>query len=94
MGLAAEANAVIEINKAVYDQPESKSGYKRTGRLRGSLTHVTEASEHAVYIGTNVEYGKFVELGTRKMAARPFLKPAIVEHVDEYKAVAEAQLKK
>ena len=28
-------------------------------------------------VGTNVEYAKFVEFGTSKMAAKPFLRPAI-----------------
>jgi HK97 gp10 family phage protein len=49
--------------------------------------------EKAVYIGTNVEYGKHVELGTSKMAARPFLKPASTEHSEEYKRIMEAALK-
>ena len=49
--------------------------------------------EKAVYIGTNVDYGKHVELGTSKMAARPFLKPAATEHSEEYKRIMEAALK-
>ena len=35
-----------------------------TGRLRNSITHAIEEDEDAVYIGTNVEYGKWIELGT------------------------------
>lgn len=31
-----------------------------TGRLRNSITHVVEAGEQAVYIGSNVEYAAFV----------------------------------
>ena len=49
--------------------------------------------EKSVYIGTNVEYSKHVELGTSKMAARPFLKPAATEHSEEYKRIMEAALK-
>lgn len=49
--------------------------------------------EKAVYVGTNVEYGSFVELGTSKMTARPFLKPAAAEHNEEYKKIMEAALK-
>lgn len=49
-----------------------------TGRLRGSITHKFNESMGGIEanIGTNVEYANFVEYGTRKMAARPFLNPA------------------
>lgn len=35
-----------------------------TGNLRNSITHVVDEDEPAVYIGTNVEYAPYVELGT------------------------------
>lgn len=35
-----------------------------TGNLRYSITHVVDEDEPAVYIGTNVEYAPYVELGT------------------------------
>lgn len=35
-----------------------------TGNLRNSITHVVNEDEPAVYIGTNVEYAPYVELGT------------------------------
>ena len=84
IGMTAESNAKQEITKAVYDTPESKSGYVRTGRLRNSITYGVDTAEPAVYIGTNVEYGPFVELGTSKMAARPFLKPAVENYGEQY----------
>lgn len=64
-----------------------------TGRLRNSITHAVESGEKAVYIGTNVEYAAFVELGTSRMKARPYLKPAATEHTAEYKSLAEQALK-
>ena len=63
-----------------------------TGRLRNSITHETAAGEKAVYIGTNVEYAQFVEGGTSRMKARPYLRPAIVNHVDEYKTLVKQAL--
>ena len=35
-----------------------------TGDLRNSITHKLDESEPAAYIGTNKEYGGYVELGT------------------------------
>lgn len=35
-----------------------------TGNLRNSITHQVVESESAVYIGTDVEYAAYVELGT------------------------------
>lgn len=64
-----------------------------TGRLRNSITHAVETGEQAVYIGSNVEYAAFVELGTSRMKARPYLKPAATEHTAEYKSLAEQALK-
>ena len=88
IGMAAESNAKVEITRAVYDTPESPN-YVRTGRLRNGISHAVSVEEQAVYIGTNVEYGPFVELGTSKMAARPFLKPAAENYGEEYKGLLE-----
>lgn len=45
----------------------------------------TGIKDGEVYIGTNVEYAPYVELGTSKMSAIPFLKPAASGHGEEYK---------
>ena len=80
MGLQAEKYAKME---APVD----------TGRLRNSLTHEVAKNEDAVYIGTNVEYAPYVEMGTSRMKARPYLKPAVNEHTDEYKRIADSCLR-
>lgn len=38
----------------------------------------------SVYIGTAVFYGPYIEFGTIHQKARPFLKPAVAEHAQEY----------
>jgi hypothetical protein len=50
-----------------------------TGRLRGSITWRPgeDALGPYVDIGTNVFYAPFVELGTSRAPAYPFLRPAL-----------------
>lgn len=78
MGLAAErfAKGNLTRNHSV-----------DTGRLRNSVTHALDMGEQAVYIGTNVEYGPYVELGTSRSAAKPYLEPAASEHKPFYDGV-------
>lgn len=64
-----------------------------TGRLRNSITNEVAKSEKAVYIGTNVEYAPFVELGTQRQRAQPYLKPAAVNHAKTYRNIVEDELK-
>ena len=108
VGLQGETNAKMHITAV---------GAVDTGRLRNSITHATD--DDSAYIGTNVEYGVYVELGTGIYASeggrstpwsykddegnwhttvgmkpRPFLAPAVQEHVDEYKELVENYMRK
>lgn len=62
-----------------------------TGRLRNSITHTVQGD--SAYIGTNVEYAPYVEMGTSRMKAQPYLKPAVQNHMNEYKSLANKALK-
>lgn len=62
-----------------------------TGTLRNSITNTVETDEKAAYIGTNVEYAPYVEFGTKKMAAQPFLEPAATGHSNVYKRIIESE---
>jgi HK97 gp10 family phage protein len=53
-----------------------------TGNLRSSVNSVV-INDEKVRIGTNVNYSVFVEKGTYKMKAQPFLYPAAQEIVKE-----------
>lgn len=66
-----------------------------TGNLRSKIGHTTivEKNDFSCYIGTNVEYAPYVEFGTYKMKARPFLRPAASNHKDEYTQIIEYMLK-
>jgi len=51
----------------------------RTGHLRSSI--YAKINEWVAQIGAEATYALFVELGTRRMQARPYLYPAIQQHL-------------
>jgi len=48
----------------------------RTGTLRRSITTQIDEGGMRAVVGPSVDYGIYVELGTRHMAARPYMRPA------------------
>lgn len=46
-----------------------------TGRLAGSIRVASYGT--MADVGTDLDYGKFLELGTQEMAARPYMVPAL-----------------
>ena len=62
-----------------------------TGRRRNSINHATD--DEAEYIGTNVEYAPYVELGARGRKGVHMLQRAASEHTDEYKRIMEDAMK-
>ena len=77
---------VKEIKKSI--NSPGRSGAKRSrpgnpplrqsGSLYKSITRQRKNNEERV--GTNLDHGLYLEFGTRKMAARPFLRPAIIKN--------------
>lgn len=63
-----------------------------TGNLRNSIGYGT--SENEMQVGTNVEYAPYQELGTYKMAAHPYLRPAIENHISEYESILADEVAK
>ena len=78
IGLTAEGNA-------------KKETPVDTGRLRNSISHT--ADDEAAYIGTNVEYAPYVELGARGRQGKHMLQRSATEHTDEYKRIMEDAMK-
>ena len=86
------------ITHAVSGKQPSISTYqdnagKRRGSYSGTAPEEGDANKKSVYIGTNVEYSSYVELGTIKMDAQPFLKPAVADHANTYRKIIEKELK-
>lgn len=65
-----------------------------TGRLRASYTHEVGEDARGPYvdIGTNVEYAPFLEFGTRHIAPRPHLRPAVEQETQRIATLIIAQL--
>lgn len=82
-----------EVKKATFDI-EAKAKAKapvKTGTLRRSIHSVFSNGGLTGVVGPSVEYGKFLEWGTRHMAARPFMRPAAEAVLPKFaQAVARA----
>lgn len=74
----------------IYGAERSKPGEpprKQYGRLRGSVAHEVDEGSLAARVGTNVLYGRWLELGTSRMAARPWLRRALAESRDKVRSI-------
>jgi HK97 gp10 family phage protein len=69
---------VAEVQRATFDVEARAKALTpvRTGTLRRSIHSVFSNGGLTGIIGPSVLYGKFVEFGTRRMGARPFMRPA------------------
>jgi HK97 gp10 family phage protein len=56
----------------------------KTGKLRESI-EINKEDQENIKIGSKVDYAIFVELGTIKQSAQPFLRPAIDNITSKYK---------
>ena len=101
--------AAIGMRAVTYThRPKERGGTPvDTGRLRKSIAWATAsqggggtdaplgggADDRTVIIGTNVEYGEFVEEGTSKRKPAHMLRNALADGSDEYARIMEAALK-
>lgn len=95
-----EANVIREIvdgceavQQEVINNAKARVPVK-TGNLQGSILPggilITDDNVEAIIVA-NAEYASFVEWGTRRMTARPYLTPALLENIRTFqKAMAAA----
>ena len=69
-----------------------------TGMLKQSIVHGSDVVHNTDsvtgIVGTSVHYAIYQEMGTVKMAAHPFLMPALNANKDTFKKLSEAELLK
>jgi len=63
-----------------------------TGRLAGSITSIIK--KKFAFVGTPLEYGFFLEYGTRKIRERPWLRPARQKNVKKFQSILIAGLRR
>ena len=70
------------------------------GSLRDSIRHDVEGDSVNIRAGgvdgiyRTVDYAGYVEMGTYKMKAQPYLRPAVEDHMDEYEQILAEELSK
>lgn len=55
----------------------------RTGFLRSTIYHNVDPTNLSLEIGADADYAFFVEMGTRRMSAEPFIRPSFDAHQDQ-----------
>lgn len=97
---AASGNKNVEVSgkirkgALVYNWAPSRPGEPprvQRGRLRASVAY--EVAEQVARIGTNVIYGRHLELGTSRMAPRPWLRRMLVEMTPTFRAILTAPIR-
>ena len=65
------------------------------GSYSGSMPRSTDDNQVTVYVGTNVYYAPYQELGAPSinLPAQPYLRPAFENHQDEIKQIIEMNLR-
>ena len=66
--------------------------YLNCGLLRRSIAWEVDEGRLVGRVGTNVLYGRFLERGTNKMKARPFLLPALHRNASRVASILKAPM--
>ena len=86
-----KAGKLRKSTKLVYGKSPSAPGeppHVQTGRLRASVAFEVDKESLTARVGTNVKYGRYLELGTRAgIAPRPWLRRALAETAAQINAI-------
>lgn len=82
----------LELCGQIYENHAKVYAPVDTGRLRNSIEHHPEGDDTMV-IATDVKYAPYQEFGTSRQSGTPFLRPAGLNHISEYKRIIESTLR-
>lgn len=78
------------------DRPQRGETQVKRGTYDGVIPD--QGDGLTIVIGSNVEYAPYVEMGTpnakKPMAARPYLRPAIENHREQFKQVLQTEMQR
>lgn len=67
-GMEAEATSIVPVD---------------TGFLQSTIYHNVDEGSLTLELGATADYSSYVEFGTRRMAAQPYIRPAFDAHQDQ-----------
>ena len=70
---------------------QKKPGYCRENEHPGTLQGMKD--ENAAYVGTNVEYAPYVEYGTKRMKAQPYMRTGLSASIEAMKEIFSRRMK-
>lgn len=81
---SAADSAIEQISNRAYNKAKNTSAFSdRTGNLRGSIQKVSSKYKNGGFVimagGGQEYYSRFIEFGTKKMAPKPHMRPALEE---------------
>lgn len=86
--IGARAATLLRVAGHSIERDAKASAPVDTGALRGSISTTTagdgRSGSMSVEVGPTVEYGAYVELGTSRMGAQPYLAPAFDNNVEAF----------
>lgn len=77
---------LAESGQLVKDEAKNNCPVK-TGALRDDISASVETNELQAIIGNSLDYAPYVELGTRKMAPRAYLRRALSSSISQIQAI-------
>lgn len=83
---ATLGNMLDESADVVKDNAKEECPVK-TGALKADIKQYTDKQELKAEIGNDLYYSIFVELGTRKMAPRGYLRKGLMKSINAIKAI-------
>lgn len=63
-----------------------------TGNLRSSISHKVGTNKATIFVPQSVPYGVFVEYGTSRQVAQPYLEPALRENKDKIIKIFKSEI--